>query len=122
MSHPVRILVVDDEALNRILLQTALEQVGYVVETVGDGRSALQVLHQLSFDLILLDLLLPDTSGEQILQQIKADAAWQPIPIIIISSLEQQEGIDRCLAMGAADFLPKPFNLEEIHRRVQAVL
>ena len=61
MKHPPRILVVDDEALNRILLQTALEHMGYVVETVSDGRAALQTLRQQSYNLILLDLLLPDT-------------------------------------------------------------
>ncbi len=122
MSQPAHILVIDDEALNRILLETALSQAGYVVETAVDGNSACHLLQQTVFDLILLDLLLPDLHGEQLLAQIKANSVWQQIPVIIISAIEEQDSWEKYQNLGAVGFLPKPFNPEEVHRAVQAAL
>lgn len=117
-----RILVVDDERLNRILLSTNLEESGYTVETAEDGRQALQMLGAESFDAVLLDLIMPRMDGYQVLAEMKRDALLRRIPVIVISSTDEVESIVRCIEMGATDYLAKPFNPVLLHARIQASL
>ena len=117
-----RILVVDDERLNRILLSTNLEESGYTVETAEDGRQALQMLGAQSFDAVLLDLIMPRMDGYQVLAEMKRDALLRRIPVIVISSMDEIESIVRCIEMGATDYLAKPFNPVLLHARIQASL
>jgi signal transduction histidine kinase len=117
-----RILVVDDERLNRILLSTNLEESGYTVETAEDGRQALQMLGAQSFDAVLLDLIMPRMDGYQVLAEMKRDALLRRIPVIVISSMDEMESIVRCIEMGATDYLAKPFNPVLLHARIQASL
>ena len=116
------ILVVDDDLLNRMVLSATLQEEGYTVETAEDGRQALERLAAQPFDVVLLDLLMPEMDGFQVLEQIKAHPAWRNIPVIVISSLEEMESILRCIEMGATDFLPKPFDAGLLRARLNASL
>ena len=117
-----RILVVDDEELNRILLSTNLQESGYTVETAEDGEQALRMLHDQPFDAVLLDLIMPRMDGYQVLAEMKQDALLRRMPVMVISSSDEMESIVRCIEMGATDYLPKPFNPVLLHARIKASL
>jgi two-component system sensor histidine kinase/response regulator len=117
-----RILVVDDEMINRVLLSTNLQESGYIVETAEDGQQALEILSAQLFDVVLLDLLMPIMDGYQVLEQMKSDDALRRIPVIVISSTDEIESIVRCIEMGATDYLTKPFNPVLLHARLKASL
>ncbi len=104
------ILVVDDNLMNRIKLARMLEQQGHTVAVVENGRLALAMLEERPFDVVLLDLLMPEMDGYAVLRQIKANADWRDIVVIIISALDEMDSIVRCIQMGAEDYLPKPFD------------
>jgi two-component system cell cycle response regulator len=122
MTSPGTILVVDDDLLNRILLSTNLREDGYTVELAENGRQALEMLGAQPFDVVLLDLLMPEMDGYQVLEQMKADGTWRNIPVIVVSSLDEMESILRCIEMGATDYLPKPFDAALLHARIGASL
>jgi two-component system cell cycle response regulator len=122
MTGPGTILVVDDDLLNRILLSTNLREDGYTVELAENGRQALEMLGAQPFDVVLLDLLMPEMDGYQVLEQMKADSTWRNIPVIVVSSLDEMESILRCIEMGATDYLPKPFDAALLHARIGASL
>ena len=117
-----RILVVDDERLNRILLSTNLQESGYAVETAEDGEQALQMLRAQPFDAVLLDLIMPRMDGYQVLAEMKRDEALRRIPVMVISSMDQMDSIVRCIEMGATDYLTKPFDPVLLHARIRATL
>lgn len=117
-----KILVVDDDWLSRKLLSTRLEEDGYTVEMAENGRQALAMLRTQPFDVILLDLLMPEMDGFQVLQSLKADSTWQHIPVIIISAEGEMDSVIRCIEMGATDHLPKPFNPAVLGARLDASL
>jgi signal transduction histidine kinase len=127
MSHETntgkgRILVVDDEMLNRTLLSTNLQESGYTVETAEDGQQALQLLRIGEFDAVLLDLIMPTMDGYQVLAEMRSDALLRRIPVIVISSMDDMESIVRCIEMGATDYLAKPFNPLLLHARIRGSL
>ncbi len=122
MTQTGTILVVDDDMLNRIVLSTNLKEAGYEVETAENGREALEMLATRSFDVVLLDLLMPEIDGYHVLEQMKASSTWRNIPVIVISSLEEMESVLRCIEMGATDYLPKPFDAALLHARLNASL
>ncbi len=117
-----RILVVDDEMLNRVLLSTNLQESGYSVETAEDGQQALEMLSAQPFDVVLLDLIMPRVDGYQVLAQMKSDGVLRHIPVIVISSMDEIESVVRCIEMGATDYLTKPFNPVLLHARLNASL
>jgi signal transduction histidine kinase len=117
-----RILVVDDEMLNRTLLSTNLQQSGYAVEMAGDGQEALQLLRTREFDAVLLDLIMPRMDGFQVLAEMRGDVQLRRIPVIVISSIDDMESIVRCIEMGATDYLAKPFNPVLLHARIRGSL
>ena len=117
-----RILVVDDEMLNRTLLSTNLQESGYTVEMAEDGQQALQMLHSREFDAVLLDLIMPRMDGYQVLAEMRGDAQLRRIPVIVISAMDDMESIVRCIEMGATDYLAKPFNPVLLHARIRGSL
>lgn len=117
-----RLLVVDDDAANRDMLARRLQRQGFEVVPVGTGLEALQALRGGGFDLVLLDLLMPGLDGYQLLTRLKSDAALAGVPVIMVSALDQVEGIARCLEAGAEDYLPKPFDPVLLRARVGAAL
>ena len=117
-----RILVVDDEMLNRTLLSTNLQESGYTVEMAEDGQQAMQLLRAREFDAVLLDLIMPRMDGYQVLAEMRGDAQLRRIPVIVISSMDDMESIVRCIEMGATDYLAKPFNPVLLHARIRGSL
>jgi len=114
-----RILVVDDEARIREVVQYGLEKSGFVVQLAADGRSALEALAAGGFDLVVLDIMLPDVDGYELCRRIRAEGH---LPILFLSA--RSEEIDRIvgLELGADDYLVKPFSPRELVARVRAVL
>lgn len=121
-SHSSRILVVDDIAANRELLTRRLSRDGHVVSMVDGGRSALQLLAATQFDLILLDLMMPDMNGFEVLRRLKDDPAVRHIPVIMISALDEIDSTVRCIEAGAEDYIPKPFDPVLLSARIEASL
>jgi diguanylate cyclase (GGDEF)-like protein len=117
-----RILVVDDDRLNRIKLSVNLSEVGCEVELAEDGAQALQLLQTQPFDTILLDLMMPVMDGFAVLEQVRGNPSLQNIPLIVISGEDDLDSVVRCIEMGAADYLPKPFNAVLLRARVNACL
>lgn len=117
-----RVLVVDDVAMNRDILLRRLEGLGCTAVAAVDGRQALQMLGTEEFDLILLDLMMPEMDGYEVLERLRSSQRWSHIPVIVLSALEEVEGAVRCIQLGAEDYLPKPFNLVLLKARVHAAL
>ncbi|MHB8066351.1 MAG: adenylate/guanylate cyclase domain-containing protein [Desulfobaccales bacterium] len=116
------ILVVDDNRMNRLMLARGLEQQGHEVAFAENGRQALELLSQLNFDLILLDIEMPGMNGYQVLAELAADVHWRQIPVIMISAVDEIDSVVKCIEMGAADYLNKPFNPTLLKARVGACL
>jgi signal transduction histidine kinase len=116
------ILVVDDNRMNRLKLSRYLEQEGYAATLVEDGRQALEKLQTESFDVVLLDIVMPEVDGFQVLEVMKANGRLRDIPVIVISALEEMDSVVRCIEMGAEDYLPKPFNATLLRARLNASL
>lgn len=116
------ILVVDDLAENRELLSRRLSRLGYSVELAESGQRALEFVAGRPVDLILLDIMMPGLNGIEVLQRLKAAAATQHIPVVMLSSTDQADTVVNCIALGADDFLPKPFNSTLLMARIESSL
>ena len=116
------VLVVDDIEENRDVLSRRLKRQGYAVATTENGREALEKLRSGTFDLVLLDIMMPEMDGYEVLQRLKADEALRHIPVIMISALSELDSVVRCIGMGAEDYLPKPFNPTLLKARIGACL
>ncbi|MEO6969958.1 MAG: response regulator, partial [Chthoniobacterales bacterium] len=116
------VLVVDDAEANRDVLSRQLKRQGYEVATAEDGRQALDQLRAATFDLVLLDIMMPEMDGYEVLQRLKADEALRHVPVIMISASHELESVVRCIEMGAEDFLPKPFESTLLKARIGACL
>ena len=117
------ILVVDDNEDNRYTLIQRLKREGYTnLTTAENGQQALELLAQQSFDLVLLDIMMPVMNGFEVLEHIKCDMALRDTPVIMISAVDEMDSIVRCIQMGAEDHLPKPFNAALLKARIGASL
>ena len=116
------ILVVDDNELNRDLLSRRLRRDGHIVVVAEHGRAALDRLAQQPFDLVLLDIMMPELTGYEVLEIMKGDASLAHIPVVMITAATEEESIVRCLLLGADDHLPKPFNPTILRARVGSSL
>jgi DNA-binding response OmpR family regulator len=116
------ILVVDDNDINREVLARRLERQGHTVALAASGREALDLVRAGKFDLVLLDVMMPEMNGYQVLQYMKADQALRDIPVIMISALDEIDSVVLCIEMGAEDYLPKPFNPVLLKARIDASL
>ena len=117
-----RLLVVDDNKVNRLLLGRSLEQQGHTVEMAENGRQALEMLHARPFDLVLLDIEMPEMNGYQVLEKATSDLGLRDIPFIITSALEELDSVVKCIEMGAEDYLTKPVNPVLLKARIGASL
>lgn len=116
------LLVVDDNDSNRDMLSRRLERLGHRVVTAGDGRRALEIMADTPFDLVLLDVMMPEMDGHETLSRIKSDDRLRHIPVIMISALDEISSIVRCIEMGAEDYVPKPFDPVLLRARIGASL
>jgi len=117
-----RILVVDDNESNRDMLSRRLRRNGYEVEVATDGRRALESVQHGDFDLVLLDIMMPEMNGYEVLERLKSDDALRHVPVLMISAVDDLDSVVRCIQLGADDYLPKPFNPTLLKARVQASL
>jgi len=117
-----RVLVVDDNETNRDMLGRRLERHGYAVAEAADGRQALAMVRGGGFDLVLLDIMMPEVDGYQVLAEMKAAPELRDVPVIMISALDEIASVVRCIEMGAEDYLPKPFDPVLLQARVGACL
>ncbi len=108
--------------MNRDILAERLQLKGYRVETVCDGREALERLRSEKFDLVLLDLVMPEIEGDEALRTMKADKDLREIPVIMISGLDELDTVARCIELGADDYLPKPYKPVLLRARISACL
>ena len=120
--EPGYLLVVDDNKVNRILLARGLEGDGHKVETAENGKRALEKLRTDSFDLVLLDIEMPEMNGYQVLETCLRDPELRYIPIIMTSSLDEIDSVVKCVELGAEDYLNKPVNPILLRARVNASL
>ncbi len=119
---PGRLLVVDDNKVNRLLLGRGLEQQGHRVAFAENGLQALEMLHGSEFDLMLLDIQMPEMDGYQVLEKVASDLDLRGIPVIVTSALEELDSVVRCIEMGAEDYLIKPVNPVLLRARIGAGL
>jgi len=115
------LLVVDDEPFNRTLIKRLLDAEGYTnVVYAEDGKEALEKVEESSFDIIMLDIQMPELDGFGVLKELKADLDNRHIPVIMISSVDDVDAIAQCIELGADDYLPKPFNPTLLRARLGA--
>jgi adenylate cyclase len=117
-----RLLLVDDNKVNRLLLTRTLELQGHRVATAENGRVALEMVRRESFDLLLLDIEMPEMDGFQVLEQLFADRQLADLPVIVTSSLEGVDNVVRCIELGAEDYLTKPVSPVLLKARLRASL
>lgn len=117
------LLIVDDNEDNRYTLTRRLQREGYQNLTMAvDGQQALELLQTRSFDLVLLDVMMPGLNGYEVLERMRADARLRHMPVIMISALDEIDSVIRCIELGAEDYLSKPFNPTLLRARVGASL
>lgn len=124
MSDIGRALVVDDSSVNRLVLVRRLETLGLEVLQAENGMEALALLGARSseVDVVLLDVMMPELDGYETLAAMKADEATRHIPVLITSSVEEQDSVVRCIELGATDYLTKPINPSILAARINASL
>jgi class 3 adenylate cyclase len=121
-NAPARLLVADDNKVNRLLLTRSLELQGHRVACAENGRVALEMLRGEPFDLLLLDIEMPEMDGFQVLEQLFGDRRLRDLPVIVTSSLEGIANLVRCIELGAEDYLGKPVNPVLLRARIGASL
>jgi adenylate cyclase len=122
VANQGKILIVDDNRMNRMKLSHSVEQQGYIVRLAENGQEALGLLRDEEFDVVLLDIIMPEMDGYQVLERIKGDPDLRDIPVIVISALDEIDSAVRCIEIGAEDYLPKPFNPVLLRARLNASL
>ena len=120
--QPKRILVVEDNDANRVMLCRRLNKHGYATTEAADGRQALDAVLRQRFDLVLCDIMMPGVDGYEVLREMKSDPDLQPIPVIMISAVDEMASVVRCIEMGAEDYLQKPYDPVLLHARINACL
>jgi len=122
MSTQTKILVVDDDPVNRDFFQLMLSKLGFIVEEAYDGMDALEKIKKLQPDLILLDNIMPRMSGFELTKILKKDQVYGEIPIIMFSALDDIQDKLTGFELGVDDYITKPFNFSEVLARIKAAL
>jgi class 3 adenylate cyclase len=120
--HPASVLVVDDTEMNRDMLCTLLEADGHQAAVAENGRVALELIKTKPFDLVLLDVMMPEMNGYQVLEHLKSDSTLRDLPVIVLSAVDEIGSVVRCIELGAEDYLPKPFDPVLLRARIGACL
>jgi len=117
-----QVLIVDDDALARMAASQCVKQCGHSARLAGGGKEALSMLRSEGFDLVLLDIEMPDMDGMAVLASMKEDTRTRGIPVLMVSGTEQAESIERCMQLGAAGHLSKPLDPAELADRLETFL
>ncbi|MDR2547060.1 MAG: response regulator [Lachnospiraceae bacterium] len=117
MNNKKSIMIVDDEKMV-ILALTQILSPDYTLYVVKDGREAVRIATQFAPDLIFLDIVMPDITGYEVLEQLKADEATSHIPVILVSGLDNENDRSKGFSLGACDYITKPFNSKIIRERL----
>lgn len=117
-SEVGKLLVIDDNKVNRLLLGRGLEQQGHHVAFAESGQKGLELLRDHEYDLILLDIQMPEMDGYQVLEKIMADLELRNVPVVMTSAVEELESVAKCIEMGAEDYLVKPINPVLLRARI----
>ena len=118
-QNKVHVLVVDDEKMIRSLLKMSLQRMGYEVTTADDGAEALELFQSNTFDLVLLDILMPNVDGFTVCSELRRVS---DVPIIMLTALNRPDDIVRGLELGADNYITKPFTFKEVEARIRAIL
>lgn len=121
-SDRARVLIVDDIETNRDLLARRVSKLGHETGFAANGFAALEELRSASWDMVLLDITMPEMDGYEALRRIKSDPALSHLPVIMVSAVDEIDSVVRCIELGADDFLPKPFNPVVLRARIEASL
>ncbi|HSR19989.1 MAG TPA: response regulator, partial [Anaerolineales bacterium] len=116
------LLVVDDNRVNRLLLMRGLEQEGHTTTPAENGRQALELMRAQPFDLVLLDIEMPELDGFGVLGEVLQDPQLREIPVIVTSASDELDRVVKCVEMGAEDYLTKPVSPVLLRARVNASL
>jgi DNA-binding response OmpR family regulator len=119
MTEPKRILVVDDDAFIRRPLLYILQEEGFIATAAVDGDDCLAKIDEAAPDLVLLDVMMPGRDGFTVCRHLKQHPRWAEVPVILLSAKGQESDRERGLAMGAADFLTKPYSPADLLQRVR---
>jgi phosphoserine phosphatase RsbU/P len=122
MNTKARVLIVDDLEVNRDLLTRRVAKLGHSTASATGGREALACLRESEFDLVLLDITMPDMDGYEALAHIKADPRTAHIPVVMVTAIDGVDSVVRCLELGAEDYITKPFNPVILKARVESSL
>src|SRR5262245_58896823 len=116
------ILVVDDSSSVRKMVEFALRSKGYGVLAAEDGQAALEVLGREVVQLVILDINMPRLDGLSLLKLMRERPEWDALPVLMLTTEDQLEDRERALALGASDYLPKPFKPTQLLERVSSLL
>lgn len=116
------VLIVDDLEVNRDLLARRVQRLGHTIGFATTGREALAAMRAGEYDLVLLDITMPDMDGYEALAQMKADAGLAPIPVVMVTAIDAVDSVVRCLELGAEDYITKPFNPVLLRARIESSL
>lgn len=122
MKDAASVLVADDDPVTRLMLTGSLERQGHLVRTAENGAEALDLIRAEPFDVVLLDVLMPQTDGYGVLEQLKADPDLRHIPVVMVTSVDDMDSAVRCIELGADDYLSKPIDPVLLTARVNAGL
>jgi two-component system cell cycle response regulator len=114
------VLIVDDIETNREMLKRRLQHLYFEVATAEGGRQALAMLADRDFDVVLLDIMMPDISGIETLREIRANTQWQHLPVIMVTAKDEGDALPECLDMGANDYVSKPVNISVLIARIRS--
>jgi len=121
-TGPQRVLVAEDDRDIRELVGTKLRGAGYLVTEVGDGLAALESIRSELPDLVLLDVMMPGRSGLDVVEELRSSPRTASLPAILLTARSQEFDVETGLAMGATDYVVKPFSPRDLLERVQAAL
>lgn len=116
------ILLVDDSSTNNLLLQTVLGKNGFTTEVAFSGKDALKILKKKKISIILLDLMMPGMSGQEVLEAVKSNPETAQIPVLVVSAYNDNAEKERVMGMGADFFFEKPLRLNEVVDKVKEIL
>ena len=117
-----RVLVIDDETVVGTILRYAFQVDGHETVVAGDGISGIEMAHSEHPDIIVLDLMMPDVTGYEVLEILRDDAETKDLPIVVLTAVTMQRERDACMSRGADAVMIKPFDPREVARAVEALL